>query len=160
MEIDDDYPEEKSKSQLKREAHALQALGEALVALPLKQLEQIPMEDSLREAVMDCRAITQRGARKRQLQYIGKLMRGIDAQPIQSALEALRARGQRETHRLHLLEQWRDRLLEEGDAALGEALEAFPAAERQPLRQLVRNARREREQGRAPAMARKLFQYL
>ncbi len=158
--MDEDYPEEKSKSQLKREAHALQALGEALVGLPQRQLDGIPLDPALREAVLDCRAMHQRGARKRQLQYIGKLMRGIDPEPIRRALAALQAQGRRETQRLHLLEQWRERLIAEGDAALGEALQAFPGAERQPLRQLVRNARRERQQGAAPAATRKLFRYL
>jgi ribosome-associated protein len=149
-----------SKSQLKRESHALQALGEELVELPAAKLAKIPMPAELAEAVALARKIKARGGRKRQLQYIGKLMRSIDADPIEQALDDLKNAAGREAARFHRLEQWRDRLVAEGDAALGELLDEFPAADRQHLRQLVRNAQREAKNNKPPKSAREIFRYL
>lgn len=149
-----------SKSQLKRESHALQALGEELVELPAVKLEKIPLPDELADAITLARRIKQRGGRKRQLQYIGKLMRKIDAEPIEQAMDKLKGEAAQETARLHKLEQWRDRLLDEGDDALAELLQEWPAADRQHLRQLMRNAQREKKQNKPPKSARELFRYL
>lgn len=156
----DDESHYVSKSQLKRESHALQELGEELVELPAAKLAKIPLPEELAEAVALARRIKARGGRKRQLQYIGKVMRKIDAEPIQQALSALKTDAIRETARLHRLEQWRDRLLEEGDTALAELLDEYPAADRQHLRQLMRNAQREKKQNKPPKSARELFRYL
>lgn len=149
-----------SKSQLKRESHALQALGEELVELPAAKLEKIPLPEELAEAVALARRIKARGGRKRQLQYIGKLMRKIDEEPIRQAMDQIKGESTRETARLHKLEQWRDRLLEEGDSALAELLGEYPDADRQHLRQLMRNAQREKKQNKPPKSARELFRYL
>jgi ribosome-associated protein len=149
-----------SKSQLKRESHELQALGEELVELPAAKLAKIPLPEELADAIALAQRIKQRGGRKRQLQYIGKLMRKIDAEPIQQAMDALKLDATRETVQLHKLEQWRDRLVAEGDAALAELLDAYPNAERQHLRQLVRNAQRESKQNKPPKSAREIFRYL
>jgi len=149
-----------SKSQLKRESEALQALGEELVELPASKLAKIPMPDTLAEAVTLARRINARGGRKRQLQYIGKIMRQIDAEPIQQAMDALRNEHLRENTRLHQLEQWRDRLLTEGDKALAELLDQQPDLDRQHLRQLIRNGQREAKQNKPPKSARELFRYL
>jgi ribosome-associated protein len=149
-----------SKSQRKRDMNALQELGEALVALPESALRKIALPDELRDAVHEARAIKAHGGRKRQLQYIGKLMRGIDAAPIQAALEQRTRQARSSAHQFHLLEQWRDRLLSEGDAVIEEFCSAYPEAERQRLRQLVRQAGKEQEQGAAPKSARQLFRYL
>lgn len=159
-EQDDDDLVLISKSQLKRESEALQALGEALVELPASKLAKIPMPGNLADAVAEARRIKAHGGRKRQLQYIGKLMRNIDAEPIQQAMEALSTEQARDNARFHRLEQWRDRLISEGDGALGELLEAYPQADRQHLRQLIRNAQREQAKGQAPKTARELFRYL
>jgi ribosome-associated protein len=149
-----------SKSQLKRESHALQELGEELVELPAAKLEKIPLPEELAEAVALARRIKARGGRKRQLQYIGKLMRKLDEEPIRLAMSQLKSESARETAQLHQLEQWRDRLVAEGDAALAELLEQQPQADRQHLRQLVRNAQREIKQNKPPKSARELFRYL
>ncbi len=149
-----------SKSQLKREAAELQRLGEALVALSPARRAGVPMPDSLREAVELAARIRQRGGRRRQLQYIGKLMRTIDTAPIRAALEAFERQGAEESARFHRLERWRDRLLEEGDAALEELLRLSPGADRQRLRALIRQARAERLRGGAPKAARALFRLL
>lgn len=161
-----DRPEEQygqeqvSKSQRKRESHALQALGEALVALSTERLAAMPLPEALREAVLEAQRIRQRGAHKRQLQYIGRLMRELDAAPIQAALDDLQQTSQEAVARQHRLERWRDRLLEEGDVALEPLLEEYPDADRQHLRQLVRNAQRERDRSKPPRSARMLFRYL
>lgn len=149
-----------SKSQLKREAHELQALGEELVKLPAAKLAKVPLPDDLNNAVEQARRMKARGAYKRQLQYIGKLMRNIDAEPIRQALNALKDNSARETARLHRLEHWRDRLIEEGDTALAELLAEQPQTDRQHLRQLIRNADKERKQNKPPKAARELFRCL
>lgn len=154
QDFSDDLP---SKSRRKRDSHALQDLGEQLVELPESKLRRLPLPDDLRAAVLQARVIGERGAHKRQLQYIGKLMRQVDADPIRAALEEVRQGSARDTVLLHQCERWRERLLEEGDAALSELLAAHPGADGQHLRQLVRNARKEREQGKAPQAARELF---
>jgi ribosome-associated protein len=149
-----------SKSQLKRESHALTDLGKTLVELPQSSLNKIPLEEGLAEAVALARHIKERGGRKRQLQYIGKLLRNSDAEPIIAALEKLEIEHAQENARLHRLEQWRERLLKEGDSALGELLANNPGLDRQQLRQLLRNARREQELQKPPKSARELFKYL
>ncbi len=157
--LGDSGEERPSKSAKKRAMTALQDLGTRLVQLTPAQLEQIPIEDArLSEAVLQARKISQRGGRRRQLQYIGKLMRTIDPTPIQAALEKLDGVHQEESARLHQLEQLRDTLIRDGDAALGAVLAVFPDADRQQLRQLVRCL--DPEGPRAKEQARKLFRYL
>lgn len=149
-----------SKSQLKRDADELVTLGERLVELPTQQLAAVPLSEELREAVEAARAITARGARKRQLKYIGKLMRHEDPEPIRAALETFAGHHAASVARHHQCERWRDRLITEGDAALGALLQAFPGADRQHLRQLVRSAQAEAARGRPPKSSRELFRYL
>lgn len=151
--------EEKSKSQLKREAHALQELGEQLIAMKPADLVDLPLPDNLARAISDARSM-QRGALKRQRQYIGKLMRDIDPEPIQAALDLRRQQAMEQSRQQHKLEEWRDRLILEGDKALGEALETFPTADRQQLRQMIRQAQKEAEQNKPPKTSRNLFRYL
>ena len=149
-----------SKSQRKRDAHALQELAESLVELPASELARVPMPEALREAVLDARRMTARGALARQRQYLGRLMRDIDPEPIRDALEDIRARGHAHVARFHRLERWRDRLLEEGDTALEELLTEHPDLEAQQLRSLMREAARERRLGKPPQAARALFRCL
>ena len=152
--------DEKSKSQLKREMTALQDIGEELVALTRHQLDKLTLPESLLDAVLAARAMPQRGARKRQLQYIGKLMREVDAEPIRAALDMLEnPHGQAVGH-FHAIERWRDRLLAQGDVVLEEFFEKYPDADRQQLRQLLRNALAEKAENKAPRAARALFHYL
>lgn len=149
-----------SKSQLKRDAHSLTELGKKLVQLNKASLAKIPLPDNLLDAVSSAQNIRQHGALKRQLQYIGKLMRKIDPEPIRIAYEAATNHYRADTQQLHQIESWRDRLLTEGDSALGELIEQHPEADRQHLRQLMRSAKRERERNKSPRAARELFQYL
>lgn len=160
-DLDPDFePEQVTKSQLKRDATALQELGEELVKLREAQLKKIPLPDPLREAVDAARRITSHGAHKRQLQYIGRLMRNVDAEPIRQALEALKGTGREAAARFQRLEHWRERLVNDGDAALSELLDDYPQADSQHLRQLIRNTRREQEQGSPRGAGRALFRYL
>lgn len=154
---DSDPPERPSKSHLKRESHALQEVGEQLVELPATKLSLIPMPDALREAVALARKIQKRGGRKRQIKFIGKLLRSIDAAPILEALDQIEARAAKATARHHLAERWRERMLDEGDGAVGEFLDNYPNVDRQQLRQLVRNAQSERQAEKPPRRARELF---
>lgn len=153
-----------SKSQLKREATAVQTLGRDLVELPAARyaavMAKLDLPDALREAIDVCRDIHARGGRKRQLQYIGKLMRGIDAEPVRRALEGLAGKDRTEAALLHHVERWRERLIAEGDTALTELLNEYPRVERQSIRQLVIKARKERNAGQPPIAARALFRAL
>lgn len=156
----DDALEPKSKSQRKREMTELQDLGEELVALNPAKLHSLALPETLHDAIEQARGMAQRGARKRQLQYIGRLMREVDAAPIQRALEAVRQPQRQATLQFHQVERWRERLLAQGDAALQEFSNAYPGADRQHLRGLLRNAEAEAAAHKAPRAARLLFQYV
>ena len=156
----DSPDDEKSKSQLKREMTALQELGEVLVELSAHELERIPLPEKLYDAVVAARGMSQRGARKRQLQYIGKVMRDVDAEPIRERLAELQSRSRQSASRQHHLERLRDLLLTEGDAAMDEVLQTFPGADRTHLRQLMREAHKETLNNKPPHAARALFRYL
>ncbi len=146
-----------SKSELKRQSHELQELGETLIELPVAELDELPLPDNLRDAVMLARRITSRGGLSRQKQYIGKLMRRIDADPIRMALEARRVQARLDALRFRRVESWRDRLIAEGDAALEVFLEECPEADRARMQRLVSQSRHERANGRPPRAARELF---
>lgn len=145
-----------SKTRRKKEMHALQSLGEQLVELPAERLAGLDLPERLRDAIEEARRVPTFGGRRRQMQYIGRLMREVDPEPIRERLDALRGASARETALHHAAEQWRERLLE-GDAALTEFVSDHPGADLQALRALIRNARREREQQRPPRASRELF---
>lgn len=149
-----------SKSERKREMQALQELGEAIVGLSEGELASIPLEGLLAEAIAVARRITSHEGLRRQLQYIGKLMRESDTEAIEAAYQELMNGRQQLNQRFHLLEQLRDRLIAAGPNAMSEVLEDYPDADRQHLRQLISSAIKEREQNKPPAAARKLFKYL
>lgn len=139
---------------------ALQDLGQALVDLPAERLARIDMPETLRLALTDARRFTKHEARRRQMQYVGKLMRGIDPVPLQAAIDALRGVSSAENAKLHRLEQLRTRLLDDEGAALAQISSAHPGADLQRLRQLRRNALKEREQGKPPRAYREIFRCL
>lgn len=152
-------PVEISKTQRKHEMHALQALGEALVALPDAQLKSFDLPDDLMAAVLEARRIRAHGGLRRQLQYIGKLMRGIDPEPIRARLAALEGTSRAATAELHRLERWRERLLDE-PAALEELLTMRRVTDVQSLRATLRAAIAERAAGKPPKHQRELFRRL
>ena len=148
-----------SKSSRKREMHALQALGEALVALSSDQLARVPISDRLLEAVRDAKRFTKHEARRRQMQFIGKLMRDIDPEPIRAQLEIFSGVSKAEIARQHRLERLRDGLLDD-EQRVGEILALWPNADLQHLRTLRRNALKERELGKPPRAYREIFRLL
>ena len=155
-----DKPDEPSKSQKKRDMTALQVLGQALVDLPAERLAKIEMPDALRMALADARRFTKHEARRRQMQYIGKLMRTIDPAPFQAALDALAGVSAVENARFHRIERLRARLLEDEAAALNEIAAAHGGADLQHLRQLRRNAIKEQELAKPPRAFREIFRIL
>lgn len=150
---------ELSKTRRKQLMHELQELGETLVELDQDRLVRLNLPEDLFDAVMAARKITARGGRRRQLQYIGRLMRGVDEAPIRAQLAAWDSGHRQETAQQHLLENWRQRLIED-DAALPEFLAAHPGADIQRLRSLIRNARQEAAANRPPKSSRELFRLL
>ena len=154
---EDDLP---SKSSRKRDAQAVLDLAKALVDLSDRRFAGFSLDEEIREAAALARSIRAYGGRKRQIQFLAKLMRNADLDAIRDQFQAIEDHSSRERRRHHLLEQWRDRLLDEGDACFNDLLEQWPAADRQHIRQLLRNAKREAEQSKPPRAARALFQYL
>jgi ribosome-associated protein len=148
-----------SKTRRKQEMHDLQALGAELVGLSAAHLERMVLPAELAQAVRAARRIASHEARRRQVQYIGKLMRGIDAEPIREQLAAAQGGSAQERARHQRLEHWRARLLEDDDA-LTEFFQAHPASDLQQLRALIRNARREQAAARPPRAYRELFRVL
>ncbi|HLU77219.1 MAG TPA: ribosome biogenesis factor YjgA [Burkholderiales bacterium] len=154
--FDDEKP---SKTRRKKDMHALQALGEALVELRPEQLEGVDMPEALRDAVLEAKRLTRHEARRRQMQYIGKLMREVDAAPIRAKLDELAGRSATATAALHRVERWRDRLIED-EQAFNEFAQTYPHADLQPVRTAVREVRKERAASRPPRHYRELFRLL
>jgi ribosome-associated protein len=148
-----------SKTRRKQEMHELQALGAALVELPEAQLRALALDEALHRAVLEAKRISSHEARRRQMQYIGRLMRGVDPAPIRAHLDALEGNSAAATAHHKRLEQLRERLLAD-DAALTGFVAAHPGADAQALRTLIRNARREQKEGRPPRAFRELFRTL
>lgn len=150
-----------SKTQRKQEMQALQALGEKIIALSDAQRARLPLSDDMLAAVEETSRIRSHEGRRRHMQYVGKVMRREDIPAIQAAFDEFEQEKLRRDHAFHRLEQWRDRLI---DDDTGDTLEAFiadyPDVDRQTLRQLIRNARSERQSGKPPTNARKLFKLI
>ncbi len=159
METNDKPYDRPSKSALKREMHDLQTIGAELVALSVDQLKKIDLPEDLREAVRDCQRFTAHEAHRRQLQYIGKLMRHIDPEPIREALDEIKGLSAAANARMHALERLRTRFLED-EKVIGEIAARHPQADLQYLRQLRRNALKEKEQGKPPRAFRELYRSL
>jgi ribosome-associated protein len=159
---DDGLDARPSKSQLKREMHALQVLGTALVELPKDALKRMPMPEGLADAVHAARSITDHEGKRRQMQYIGRVMRTLadeETAALRTALEVHRGVNKAETARLHWIEHARERLLADDDAFTAFVRE-HPAADAQAGRTLIRHARKEAQQGRPPRYFRELYQWI
>lgn len=154
----DDYI--KSKSQAKREMTALQELGEQLVHLNDAQLAKVPLEPALLEAIHDVRKMPHREARRRHLQYIGKLMRSADHDAIRDAYDQIQDKSDKYVHLQHRIERYRDQLATGDAKALQDFIQLHPGVDVQHLRQLVRMAQKEQAENKPPVNARKLFRYI
>ncbi|WP_163649891.1 ribosome biogenesis factor YjgA [Modicisalibacter sp. 'Wilcox'] len=159
-ESHDDSPQRPSKTQRKREMQALQALGEQIIALPEGQRAQLPLSDDLLAAVEETGRIRSHEGRRRHMQYVGKLMRREDLDAIRAVFERFEQERQRRDLAFHKLERWRDRLIDGDQTELEAFIADYPDVDRQTLRQLIRNARSERERGKPPTSARKLFKLI
>jgi ribosome-associated protein len=148
-----------SKTKIKKQMHELRDLGKELTELAKDQLAQLDIPDNLRDAIREMKNINKFGAQRRQMQYIGKLMREVDTAPILAKMDAWKGTSQQHIGYMHQLERWRDRLLE-SDSALTELLAAHPQADAQRLRTLIRNAQKEMEAGKPPKNFREIFQVL
>ena len=148
-----------SKTKVKQQMHDLRDLGEELVKLSKDQLAEVDIPDNLRLAVREMKKMKTFGAIKRHLQFIGKLMRDVDPAPIQAKLSEWNGTSRQHITWLHQVERWRERLLAEPDS-LTELLAAYPGADVQHLRALIRNAIKEKELAKPPKNFREIFQIL
>jgi ribosome-associated protein len=151
-----------SKSQLKRDMLALQVLGVTLIDLPKDALKRMPMPEKLDDAVRAARKITDHEGKRRQVQYVGRVMRSLtdeETAALRTALDTYRGVNRAETAKLHWIEHTREKLLAD-DAVLTEFIRQHPGVDPQEGRTLIRNARKEREQSKPPRYFRELFQWI
>jgi ribosome-associated protein len=153
-----------SKTKRKAEADAQQMVGKKLIELTKAQINKLNLEERLYDAVMEAKRLTANGAIRRQLQYIGRLMRDTDIAPIEDQLARWEGKNSEENARFHALERWRDRLIEETSApesdVLQEFLAIYPHANVQQIRTLCRNVLKEKENNKPPKSTRELFKLL
>ena len=154
-----EFDEAPSKSQRKRDMDALQDIGEELTQLNEQQLASVELPESLRDAVLEARAMKRNEARRRQMQYVGKLMRQVDPAPIRVKLDGFLSVSAEQTAQLHHIERWRERLIDDPQA-VSEFIAAYPEADSQQLRTLIRNVITERERAKPPKHFRALFQMI
>jgi len=161
-EVDENGYSRPSKSQLKREMTALQELGEELAGLSKDGLKKVPMPEKLDDAVREARRITSHEGRRRQIQYVGKVMRSLhetEIAAIRHALDVMKGMSDAETAKMHAIERWREQLLKSDDV-LTDFIRRYPQADPQEGRMLIRNTRREGEQKKPPRYYRELFQWI
>lgn len=168
-EVDENGYDRPSKSALKRASHELQALGQQLLDMPDSWLNDIEMPERLREALATYKTTRSFEGKRRQLQFIGKVIRGVDAEPLREAVASFQLGHARDALALHEAESWRNRLLADEKQALGQWLGKYPDTDTQALRALIRQARKDQAEaastppGQAPRQARayrELFQFI
>ena len=157
-DFDGDLP--KSKTQLKNEMLELQALGKQLTELNASKLAEVPMDSELEEAIATFHRIKSREARRRQMQFIGKLMRDADVEAIEAVLNSHKEQDLLRLRFDRMAEGWRDRLLDQGNDALKQFINEHPGVDHQQLRNLLREASKEKANNKPPTNQRKLFRYL
>ena len=155
-----DLVERPNKTKLKREIAALQKLIDQMTGMTDKELRRIKIDEDVIEEVAKVRVIKPSGARNRQLKYCAKQLTGIDLSVAETYLNDRHSQQLEINQKFHNLERWRDKLIENGDAVMGEALTEWPDIDRQHLRQLVRDAQREAEKGKPVGAKKKLFKLL
>lgn len=149
-----------SKSQRKREAHEVLELAKKLISMPESRLKGMPLDQDLRDEVAFARSIRPRGARKRQLMTVGKMLRRRDTGELMDAVNDIDQKNRKIMQRFHLIEAWRNRLVEGNNETLSGLIEQYPALNAQMLRQLIRNSNKEAKLGKPPSATRKLFKLL
>lgn len=163
-EFEDDeveyYAIRPNKTQIKRDMAGLFALGEELSGLSAVQLKTLELPDIIHKAVTEVAGMPLKGARKRLLKYIAAQLHKIDIEPIQEKLARLKTQSAHAVREHHIAERWRDRLIAGGNDALTDLLDEYPEADRQQIRQLIRNAQKEAETAKPPKSSRLLYRYL
>lgn len=152
--------EQVSKSQKKRDAEALQKTALKFIDLSLDKLDQLPLNEYLRKAIIDAKMITSHGAKRRQAQLIGKLMRAADFNAILAAYDSLLEEDNAVTAHFHEIELWRDKLIHEGKDALTELINRYQPEDIQHLRQLIKKAIDDQQKEKNTGAAKALFRYL
>ena len=159
----DDYIEyavRPNKTQIKRDIAVLSALAEELVALSSSQLDALDLTDDLNKAIVSATGMPPKGARKRQMKFITGLLRKLDVELLREKLARITNQSAHAVREHHRVERWRDRLIAEGNDALTGLMVDYPRADRQHLRQIMRNAQKEAAAAKPPKSARELYQYL
>lgn len=159
-ESDKELPDITSKSSQKKEMQKLRDVGARLLSLPPSKLAQLPLPDELRELIAAARSITSHGAKKRHMQYVGKKIREMDVEVIEVALSRIDEIDTQNDLVFHQSERWRDKLIDEGDSSLQEFIKSYSGANVQELRQLIRNAQKDKNKGQDMGGAKMLFRYL
>jgi len=149
-----------SKSQKKREADSLQKIGVAFIELSLTKLDSLPLTDNLRKAILDAKSIKSHGAKRRQAQLIGKLMRAADFEAILAAYEQILDEDSAVTADFHEVELWRDKLIQGDKEALTEFINIYQPDDVQQLRQLIKKAVEDKLKEKNSGAAKALFRYL
>lgn len=152
--------EQVSKSQKKREADFLQKTAVKFIDLNTAKLDLLPLTDTLRKAIVDAKTIKSHGAKRRQAQLIGKLMRAADYEAILAAYEQILDEDSAVTANFHEVEQWRDRLIQDGKEALTEFIDHYQPEDVQQLRQLIKKAADDQIKEKNTGAAKALFRYL
>jgi len=153
-------PDSNSKSQRKKDMLVLQKIGESLIKLTEEQLATIDLPDNLLTAILHMKSLSSNEAKRRQLQYIGKIMRQIDPEAIKQALKNKELIHKKNTARFHQVEEWRTKLLAEGDDTFNTLLAEYPKINRQQLRQLIQNAEQDKKNNKNTGAEKALFKYL
>jgi len=154
------YAVRPNKTQIKKEIAALFALGETMSKLSAAHLASLDLPDNIKKAVCDVAGMPQDGARKRLLKYIAAQLHKIDISPIQEKLARIQNKSAHSVREHHILEHWRDKLINEGNVALTDLFDEQPTVDLQQVRQLLRNIKKEAEMGKPPKSSRLLYRYL
>jgi len=158
--VDEPLYDGPSKSQLKRDSQHLIDVGEEILKLSHEEINSLHLPDELDEAIATALKIKSRSGLKRQRLYIGKLLRSVDNEAIEAQLRKIQHRHDTNTAHFKRLERWRDSLIDNDKATLGEVIAYYPGINRQHINQLIRAAQQEKQQDKPPAASRKLFKYL
>jgi ribosome-associated protein len=154
------YAVRPNKTQIKKDMAVLFALGEEISELSETQIKTLELPDNIHKAVIQVAGMPHKGARKRLLKYIAGQLHKIDVTPMQDKLARMKNNSAHAVREHHIVERWRDRLIAEGNEALTELFDEQPHADRQQLRQLIRNAQKEAEAAKPPRSSRLLYRYL
>ncbi|MDP1664262.1 MAG: ribosome biogenesis factor YjgA [Methylobacter sp.] len=159
-EAEEYYAIRPNKTQIKKDMAVLFALSEEMSELPAGQLKTLELPEIINKAVVEVSGMPHKGARKRLLKFIAGQLNKIDIEPILEKLSRIKNKSAHAVREHHIVERWRDRLIAEGNDALTELLDEQPHADRQLLRQLLRNAQKETETGKPPKSSRLLYRQL